>query len=97
MIPKPGGNGERPAIRFAMRQNLVVLLCKAKERPDCEGRPRHGRWPVDLNCFWTPITNSSSAIGGRDAVHANTFMQDVAERLATRVQMTTDRDGDEDW
>ena len=39
----------------------------------------------------------SYLVGGRDAVHANTFMQDVAERLATRVQMTTDRDGDEDW
>ena len=32
----------------------------------------------------------SYLVGGRDAAHANEFMQDVAERLATRVQMTTD-------
>jgi IS1 family transposase len=30
------------------------------------------------------------AVGGRDADCANAFMQDVADRLATRVQMTTD-------
>lgn len=30
------------------------------------------------------------AVGGRDAGYANAFMQDVAARLATRVQMTTD-------
>jgi len=30
------------------------------------------------------------AVGGRDAEYANAFMQDVADRLATRVQMTTD-------
>jgi IS1 family transposase len=30
------------------------------------------------------------AVGGRDAEYANAFMQDVADRLANRVQMTTD-------
>lgn len=30
------------------------------------------------------------AVGGRDADYANAFMQDVADRLANRVQMTTD-------
>lgn len=30
------------------------------------------------------------AVGGRDAGYANAFMQDVADRLANRVQMTTD-------
>jgi IS1 family transposase len=29
-------------------------------------------------------------VGGRDASYANDFMQDVASRLATRVQLTTD-------
>jgi len=32
----------------------------------------------------------SYAVGGRDADYANAFMQDVASRLANRVQMTTD-------
>ena len=32
----------------------------------------------------------SSMVGGRDAQYANTFMGDVASRLANRVQMTTD-------
>ena len=32
----------------------------------------------------------SYLIGGRDAEYANEFMQDVASRLANRVQLTTD-------
>ena len=32
----------------------------------------------------------SSMVGGRDAEYANAFMDDVASRLANRVQMTTD-------
>ena len=44
---------------------------------------------------WTALDADSKLIisflcGGRDAGYANEFMQDVASRLATRVQMTTD-------
>ncbi len=40
---------------------------------------------------WTPTASSSVLpIGGRDAGYANEFMQDVAARLANRVQLTTD-------
>jgi IS1 family transposase len=44
---------------------------------------------------WTALDADSKlviayAVGGRDAEYANAFMQDVADRLATRVQMTTD-------
>ena len=44
---------------------------------------------------WTALNADSKLIvsyliGGRDAGHANEFMQDVADRLATRVQLTTD-------
>ena len=44
---------------------------------------------------WTAIDADTKlmvawAVGGRDATIANDFMQDVAERLATRVQLTTD-------
>src|ERR1019366_6860299 len=44
---------------------------------------------------WTALDADSKRIigylvGGRDASHANDFMHDVASRLATRVQPTTD-------
>lgn len=44
---------------------------------------------------WTALDADSKLIvswlvGDRDAEHANAFMQDVASRLATRVQLTTD-------
>ncbi len=44
---------------------------------------------------WTALDATSKLIvawlvGGRDAEYANAFMQDVADRLATRVQVTTD-------
>ena len=44
---------------------------------------------------WTALDADSKLIvsflcGGRDAGYANEFMQDVADRLATRVQLTTD-------
>lgn len=44
---------------------------------------------------WTALDADSKLIvsyliGGRDAGYANDFMQDVAGRLATRVQLTTD-------
>ena len=44
---------------------------------------------------WTALCADSKLIvsylvGGRDASYANDFMQDVASRLATRVQLTTD-------
>ena len=44
---------------------------------------------------WTAIDADSKLIvsylvGGRDAGYANEFMLDVADRLATRVQLTTD-------
>jgi IS1 family transposase len=44
---------------------------------------------------WTALDADSKliiayAVGGRDAQYANAFMQDVADRIATRVQMTTD-------
>ena len=44
---------------------------------------------------WTALDADTKLIvsylcGGRDADYANDFMQDVADRLATRVQLTTD-------
>lgn len=47
---------------------------------------------------WTAIDADSKLIvsymvGERDAEYANAFMQDVADRLATRVQLTTDGHG----
>ena len=47
---------------------------------------------------WTALDADSKLIvswlvGGRDAEYANAFMQDVADRLANRVQLTTDGHG----
>jgi IS1 family transposase len=47
---------------------------------------------------WTAIDADSKlmvawAVGKRDATYANAFMQDVADRLATRVLLTTDGHG----
>ena len=47
---------------------------------------------------WTALDADSKLIvswlvGGRDAEYANEFMQDVASRLASRVQLTTDGHG----
>jgi IS1 family transposase len=47
---------------------------------------------------WTAIDGDSKLIvswlvGGRDADYANAFMSDVAQRLANRVQLTTDGHG----
>ena len=44
---------------------------------------------------WTALDRDSKLIvsyliGGRDAQYANAFMQDVADRLANRVQLTSD-------
>jgi len=44
---------------------------------------------------WTALETESKLVvswlvGGRDAEYANAFMEDVAHRLATRVQLTTD-------
>ena len=53
--------------------------------------------PVEAGDTWTWTALDadtklivSSMIGGRDAEYANAFMDDVASRLANRVQMTTD-------
>ena len=71
-------------------------FCYSKEKnvkPEDKGILGHGDvWT------WTAIDADSKLIvsylvGGRDASYANVFMTDVASRLATRVQMTTDGHG----
>lgn len=64
---------------------------KAKNVPGAKAAPEEAgdTWT------WTALDADSKLIisylvGGRDAEYANAFMADVAERLATRVQLTTD-------
>jgi IS1 family transposase len=64
---------------------------KAKNVPDAKAAPEEAgdTWT------WTALDADTKLIvswlvGGRDAGYATEFMQDVAERLATRVQLTTD-------
>ena len=64
---------------------------KAKNVPGAKSAP-DGAGDV---WTWTAIEADSKLIvswlvGGRDAEYANEFMQDVASRLASRVQLTTD-------
>lgn len=66
---------------YAKQKNVP----KAKAAPDSAGDV----WT------WTAIDRDSKLIlsyliGGRDAEYANAFIQDVADRLANRVQLTTD-------
>ena len=56
--------------------------------------------PADAgDCWtWTALDRDNKLIvsylvGGRDATYANEFMQDVASRVATRIQLTTDGHG----
>ncbi|HMR73323.1 MAG TPA: IS1 family transposase, partial [Candidatus Saccharibacteria bacterium] len=53
--------------------------------------------PADTGDTWTWMALDADSklivswlVGGRDAGYATEFMQDVADRLATRVQLTTD-------
>ena len=64
---------------------------KARNVPTAKAAPDHAGdvWT------WTALDRDSKLIvsyliGRRDAEYANIFMQDVADRLATRVQLTTD-------
>ena len=66
---------------YAKQKNVA----KAKAAPDEAG----DTWT------WTALDADtklivSSMVGGRDAEYANAFMDDVASRLANRVQLTTD-------
>ena len=64
---------------------------KAKNVPTAKAAPARAGdvWT------WTALDRDSKLIisylvGGRDSEYANAFMQDVSERLVTRVQLTTD-------
>lgn len=64
---------------------------KQKNVPNAKAAPEHAgdTWT------WTAICADSKLalswlVGGRDAEYANAFMEDVASRLANRVQLTSD-------
>jgi IS1 family transposase len=67
------------------------IRCKAKNVEKAKVAPEEAG-----DCWtWTAIDADSKlmvarAVGKRDASYANGFMQDVADRLADRVQLTTD-------
>jgi IS1 family transposase len=70
------------------------VYAKAKNVPTAKAPPQGAG-----DCWtWTALDADSKlmiawAVGKRDADYANAFMQDVADRLATRVQLTTDGHG----
>jgi IS1 family transposase len=74
-----------------MRRNLELHLRETKNVASAKAAPDQAgdTWT------WTALDADSKLIvgylvGGRDAGYAHEFMQDVADRLATRVQLTTD-------
>lgn len=70
------------------------VYAKAKNVEAAKAAP-----PGAGDCWtWTALEADTKlmiawAVGKRDASYANAFMQDVADRLATRVQLTTDGHG----
>ncbi|HJS84280.1 MAG TPA: IS1 family transposase [Acetobacteraceae bacterium] len=71
----------------------IWAFCYAKQR-NVAGAKAAPEQAGDI-WTWTALDADSKLIvsylvGGRDAGYANEFMQDVASRLATRVQLTTD-------
>ena len=68
------------------------VYAKAKNVRDREGCPGRRRRHLDVDGDSTPTRKLMIAwlVGNRDAGNANVFMQDVANRLANRVQLTTD-------
>lgn len=71
----------------------IWCFCYAKDKnlPDhMKGQPGVGSiWTWTALCADTKLMISWQ-LGARDAANAHAFMSDVAERLANRVQMTTD-------
>ena len=71
----------------------IWSFCYAKQKNVAEAKAA----PDDAGDVWTWTALDADSklivsylIGGRDAEYANDFMQDVAARLANRVQLTTD-------
>lgn len=67
------------------------IYAKDKNLPD----DLRGKYGVGSIWTWVAIDSDSKLaiswlVGNRDAEYANIFMKDVAERLRTRVQLTTD-------
>lgn len=71
----------------------IWAFCYAKERNVETAKAA----PVEAGDIWTWTALDADSklilsylVGGRDAGYAQAFMQDVADRLANRVQLTTD-------
>ena len=79
-------------VRRVHCDEIWSLTCrKAKNIPTAEAAPEQ------VGDTWTCTALDAGSklivswlVGSRDAGHANAFMQDVAGRLADRVQLTTD-------
>ena len=71
----------------------IWTFCYAKQRNVARAKAA----PVDAGDVWTWTALDADSklivsylVGGRDSEYANEFMDDVASRLANRVQLTTD-------
>ena len=89
-----GGGGEKRAQRIECDEIWSFNYCKRPNLPKAKAPPE-GAGDV---WTWTAIDADSKLIvsyliGNRDADAAFDFMSDVADRLANRVQLTTDGHG----
>lgn len=79
-----------PCKRLQADEIWAFIGCKERQVPlDERGRGRGDCWT------WTAICDTTKVVpcwhvGARDAEAARLFMEDLASRLATRVQLTTD-------
>lgn len=80
-----------PCKRIQCDEIWAFCYCKDKNVPDTmKGMPGVGSiWTWTALCADTKLMVSWQ-LGARDAANAHAFMSDVSERLANRVQMTTD-------
>lgn len=80
-----------PCKRIQCDEIWAFCYCKDKNIPDeMRGEPGIGSiWTWTALCADSKLMVSWQ-LGARDAANAHAFMSDVAQRLAGRVQMTTD-------
>jgi hypothetical protein len=81
-----------PCKRVQVDEIWSFVYAKAKNVPDNKIGSAGDVWTWTAICADTKLA-LSWLVGGRDAECANSFMDDVAQRLANRVQLTSDGHG----
>ena len=80
-----------PLIADSVRRNLVVLRGQRAQRRPCGqgGQGKGDVWTCTAICQDSKLI-VSYLVGDRDSATAHAFVEDLADRLGNRVQLTTD-------